>query len=49
MRIQKRFRIAGRVTADGMAEVFNVFNHENYGSYTTSAEQSRTTVSRRST
>ena len=36
MRIQKRFRIAGRVTADGMAEVFNLFNHENYGSYTTS-------------
>jgi hypothetical protein len=36
MRLQKRFRIAGRVTADGMVEVFNVFNHENYGSYTTS-------------
>jgi hypothetical protein len=35
MRIQKRFRLGGRVTADGMAEVFNMFNHENYGSYTT--------------
>jgi hypothetical protein len=35
MRIQKRFRLGGRVTADGMAEVFNLFNHENYGSYTT--------------
>ena len=35
MRIQKRFRIAGRMTADGMAEVFNIFNHANYGSYTT--------------
>ena len=36
MRLQKRFRIGGRVTIDGMVEVFNVFNHENYGSYTTS-------------
>ena len=35
MRLQKRFRFGGRVTADGMIEVFNVFNHENYGSYTT--------------
>jgi len=33
MRIQKRFPIAGRVAIDGIAEVFNLFNHENYGSY----------------
>jgi hypothetical protein len=36
MRLQKRFRLGGRMTADGMVEVFNVFNHANYGSYTTS-------------
>ncbi len=35
MRLQKRFRLWGRMTADGMIEVFNVFNHVNYGSYTT--------------
>ena len=31
----KRQRIVGRATIDGMVEVFNLFNHENYGSYTT--------------
>ena len=36
MRLQKRFRFGSRVTADGMVEVFNLFNHENYGAYTTS-------------
>ncbi|MBI3049233.1 MAG: TonB-dependent receptor [Acidobacteria bacterium] len=41
VRIQKRFRIAGRVTADGMAEVFNVFNHANYGSYVTAQSNAR--------
>ncbi|MBI4888434.1 MAG: TonB-dependent receptor [Acidobacteria bacterium] len=35
MRLQKRVPIAGRVSADGMFEVFNLFNHANYGSYTT--------------
>ena len=35
MRIQRRFRIAGRAGVDGILEVFNLFNHENYGSYTT--------------
>ena len=33
MRAQKRLPIAGRVTVDGIFEVFNVFNHENYGTY----------------
>jgi hypothetical protein len=33
MRAQKRLRIAGRLTIDGIFEVFNLFNHENYGSY----------------
>jgi hypothetical protein len=35
LRLTKRQRIVGRMTIDGMLEVFNVFNHENYGSYTT--------------
>ena len=36
LRLTKRQRIAGRLTVDGMLEVFNLFNHENFGSYTTS-------------
>jgi hypothetical protein len=35
MRIQKRLPLFGRVTADGLFEVYNIFNHTNYGSYTT--------------
>jgi hypothetical protein len=34
-RVQKRFSLGGRRTIDGMLEVFNLFNHKNYGSYTT--------------
>ena len=34
LRIQRRFALFGRSYVDGMAEVFNLFNHENYGSYT---------------
>ena len=34
LKVQKRFRF-GRVSADGMLELFNVFNHANYGSYAT--------------
>ena len=34
MRFTKRQRIFGRTTIDGMLEVFNLFNHANYGSYT---------------
>jgi hypothetical protein len=34
LRLQRRFNL-GRVKADGMVEVFNLFNHENYGSYVT--------------
>jgi hypothetical protein len=34
MRAQKRLTI-GRVRVDGILEVFNVFNRENFGSYTT--------------
>jgi carboxypeptidase family protein len=35
MRIQKRFRLSGRVTLDGIAEVFNMFNHANYNAFVT--------------
>jgi hypothetical protein len=31
----KRFGLGGARQLDGIAEVFNVFNHANYGSYTT--------------
>jgi hypothetical protein len=34
MRVQRRFKIAGNVAVDGIVEVFNVFNHVNYGSFT---------------
>ena len=34
LRLQRRFNF-GRVRVDGMAELFNLFNHENYGSYVT--------------
>jgi hypothetical protein len=41
LRLTKRQRIVGRTTIDGMLEVFNVFNHENYGSYTTLESNAR--------
>lgn len=34
-RLQKRLPLGSRVTVDGLFEVFNLFNHENFGSYTT--------------
>jgi hypothetical protein len=33
LRLQKRLPLLGRVTADGILEVFNLFNHANYGNY----------------
>jgi hypothetical protein len=35
MRLQQRIPIGGTMRLDGMLEVFNLFNHANYGSYTT--------------
>jgi hypothetical protein len=35
LRTQKRLSLGGRVTLDGLFEVYNLFNHANYGSYTT--------------
>jgi hypothetical protein len=40
VRLQKRFPLGGRAAVDGILEVFNAFNHENFGSYTT-AESNR--------
>ncbi|MBI3049944.1 MAG: TonB-dependent receptor [Acidobacteria bacterium] len=35
MRLQRRFQFGARVGVDGIVEVYNLFNHRNYGSYTT--------------
>ena len=34
VRLQKRFALMGRSNIDGLFEVFNLFNHANYGTYT---------------
>jgi hypothetical protein len=34
MRLQRRFTLARSFTVDGIVEVFNAFNHANYGSFT---------------
>jgi hypothetical protein len=33
MRVLRRFPLGGRAGVDGIVELFNVFNHANYGSY----------------
>ena len=35
LRLQKHLALNGRAGFDGIVEVFNIFNHANYGSYTT--------------
>jgi len=35
LRLQKRLPLVGRASIDGIFEVFNLFNHTNYGSYVT--------------
>jgi len=40
LRVQRRFRFGSRASIDGIVELFNLLNHENYGSYTT-AESNR--------
>jgi hypothetical protein len=35
VRLQKSFPIISKVKVDGMIEAYNLFNHANYGSYTT--------------
>jgi hypothetical protein len=36
LRILRHFPLAGHAKVDGIIEFFNIFNHENYGSYVTS-------------
>lgn len=40
LRLQRRFGFGGRARVDAMLEAFNLFNHENHGSYVT-AESNR--------
>ena len=35
LRLQQRFRLGGRVAFEGLLETYNLFNHENQGSYET--------------
>jgi hypothetical protein len=41
MRIQRRFALARHAAFDGIVEVFNLFNHANYGSYITAESNTR--------
>ncbi len=34
IRLQRRFGLGGRASIDGMLEVFNLFNHENFATWT---------------
>jgi carboxypeptidase family protein/TonB-dependent receptor-like protein len=40
-RFQKRLALGARLTLDGLFEVYNLFNHANYGSYTTNESNAR--------
>jgi hypothetical protein len=35
MRLQRRFPLGGRAAIDGILEIFNAFNHKNFGGYQT--------------
>jgi hypothetical protein len=35
VRVLKQLRLVGRARVEGLVEVFNVFNHGNYGAYVT--------------
>jgi len=41
LRFTKRLNLSRRMRVDGVWEVFNVFNHENYGSYVTAESNSQ--------
>jgi hypothetical protein len=41
MRFMRRFDLPGSAAIDGMVEVFNAFNHENFGSYVTDRSNAR--------
>jgi hypothetical protein len=38
LKLQRRFKLAGRAGVDGTVELFNVFNHANYGSFATNEQ-----------
>jgi hypothetical protein len=40
-RVQRRFAVGPRVRVDGLVEVFNVFNHKNFGAYVTQENNAR--------
>ena len=39
--VRKRFSLGGQRTIEGVLDVFNTFNHKNYGSYTTQVSNAR--------
>ncbi len=41
LRVQRRFRLGGRVSIDGIAEVFNLFNRANYETYVRNEQNAR--------
>jgi hypothetical protein len=41
LRLQKSFPVVSKVKIDGMFEVYNLFNHENFGNYTTNMANAR--------
>src|SRR6266850_656192 len=41
LRLQKAFPVVSKVKVDGMIEVYNLFNHENLGNYTTNMANAR--------
>jgi len=41
MRLQKHLALGGRAGIDGILEVFNLFNHANYGSFTTAESNTK--------
>jgi hypothetical protein len=41
VRIQRRFALARHASVDGILEVFNLFDHANYGSYITAESNTR--------
>jgi len=42
LRVKKHFKLAGRAGIDGLIDVFNVFNHANFSSWTVSEAQPAT-------
>ena len=41
LRLQKGIQFSKKLKVDGMVEIYNAFNHQNYGSYTTNLDNAR--------